>query len=391
MATTMTTKVTSRKLPRLVLHFDVNETILLGDVAGGDSFEDGINKCIAKNAIVNAKDVNHITWYDGTPLESTASMKSPPPLLSDWERPEHCTSYYEYYRKLLGDKRKQFTTLQHGKGYRKIYEQVEKTLRWPTEEPKPDPSDSILHEDGIHQFLLPSFFKTLSTLKQRGRSFSVVIRTYGDDMDELVACINAFSQGKHLSKYYYHDDDGTNDNNNKKKLNEFFITKDDVWKGRYDEKDGNFKLQNKFDEKKIISDENEALKMLQGNNKDNSISIVACQDDYHYWANNGYRPSFGKPLWITESDQNYHHIFFDDNIKNNPDDSIVAVRSRENENEPFKALDGTATLKLHGINLVKVPTYEAVLDEDWFLKQIEACEKQLLNTASRKQQAPGKF
>ena len=47
MATTMTTKVTSRKLPRLVLHFDVNETILLGDVAGGDSFEDGINKCIA--------------------------------------------------------------------------------------------------------------------------------------------------------------------------------------------------------------------------------------------------------------------------------------------------------------------------------------------------------
>ena len=111
MATTMTTKVTSRKLPRLVLHFDVNETILLGDVAGGDSFEDGINKCIAKNAIVNAKDVNHITWYDGTPLESTASMKSPPPLLSDWERPEHCTSYYEYYRKLLGDKRKQFTTI----------------------------------------------------------------------------------------------------------------------------------------------------------------------------------------------------------------------------------------------------------------------------------------
>ena len=69
------------------------------------------------------------------------------------------------------------------------------------------------------------------------------------------------------------------------------------------------------------------------NNKDNSISIVACQDDYHYWANNGYRPSFGKPLWITESDQNYHHIFFDDNIKNNPDDSIIAVRSRENENE----------------------------------------------------------
>eukprot|EP00943_MAST-04B_sp_MAST-4B-sp1_P000122 g122.t1 len=296
----------------------------------------------------------------------------PPPLLPDWERPKNCTSYYEHYRSLLGDERKKFTTLNHGRGYRYIYEKVEKKLRWPDDVGKPDASHCILHKDGVHQFLLPSFFKTLVELKKQNRQFSVVIRTYGDDMDELVACINAFSQGKHLPKYYL-------DNNNRIDLSDFYIAKENVWKGRYDENDGMFKLQNKYNGKQIISDENEALKVLQGDSKNENISIVACQDDYQYWAKHNYHPSYGKPLWITTNDNTYHHIFFDDNIKNNPNDSIVAVRTRKQKDGPFEPLDGTATLELHGINLVKVPTYAAVLDEDWFLKQIELCENNLLS------------
>ena len=38
-----------------------------------------------------------------------------------------------------------------------------------------------------------------------------------------------------------------------------------------------------------------------------------------------------KPIWLTEDDPYNHHIFFDDNIKNNPEDSIVAVRSRKSK------------------------------------------------------------
>lgn len=233
-----------QNLPRLVLHFDVNETILLGDVAGGDTFEESINKSLAKNAIVNISDENNVTWYDGTPLEVSNGVH-PPPLLPDWERPKNCTSYYEHYRSLLGDERKKFTTLKHGRGYRDIYEKVEKKLRWPDAVEKPDASHCILHKDGTHQFLLPSFFKTLVELKKQNRHFSVVIRTYGDDMDELVACINAFSQGKHLPKYYPN-------HSNDSDLSEFYIAKENVWRGRYDENDGMFKLQNKYNRKQIL-------------------------------------------------------------------------------------------------------------------------------------------
>jgi len=44
-------------MPHLFLHFDVNETILVGDVAGGDTPEDCLNKIIAKSAFVSTKDV----------------------------------------------------------------------------------------------------------------------------------------------------------------------------------------------------------------------------------------------------------------------------------------------------------------------------------------------
>ena len=38
----------------LVLHFDLNETILVTDPAGGDTFNNVLNKCIAKNVFIKA-------------------------------------------------------------------------------------------------------------------------------------------------------------------------------------------------------------------------------------------------------------------------------------------------------------------------------------------------
>ena len=35
-----------------MLHFDINETILIGDEAGGDTVDDCLNKIIAKSAFV---------------------------------------------------------------------------------------------------------------------------------------------------------------------------------------------------------------------------------------------------------------------------------------------------------------------------------------------------
>ena len=42
-------------MTHLLLHFDLNETILLGDDAGGDTYEQCIHKIIAKSAFVQAE------------------------------------------------------------------------------------------------------------------------------------------------------------------------------------------------------------------------------------------------------------------------------------------------------------------------------------------------
>ena len=42
--------------PHLFLHFDINETILIGDPAGGDTVTECLNKIIAKSAFVRTDD-----------------------------------------------------------------------------------------------------------------------------------------------------------------------------------------------------------------------------------------------------------------------------------------------------------------------------------------------
>jgi hypothetical protein len=48
----------------LILHFDVNETLICEDATGGDTFEDSLNKIISKNILVK-NDVNDkVVWFD---------------------------------------------------------------------------------------------------------------------------------------------------------------------------------------------------------------------------------------------------------------------------------------------------------------------------------------
>merc|ERR1712070_151891 len=94
-----------------------------------------------------------------------------------------------------------------------------------------------------------------------------------------------------------------------------------------------------------VTDENLALGMIQGHRDRNGV--FACMDHYEWWRDHGYIPSSGKPVWIVEDEaEEFHHIFFDDNIHNDPSDSIVAVRVRKQGSEAFVPLTGEQTLDL---------------------------------------------
>lgn len=71
-----------------------------------------------------------------------------------------------------------------------------------------------------------------------------------------------------------------------------------------------------------------------------------------------------------------HHIFFDDNIHNLPEVSIAAVRVQESQGDQYQTLDGTETLGMQGLHLVRVPTPEPILNKNWFLEQISLAQDQ---------------
>jgi hypothetical protein len=81
-----------------------------------------------------------------------------------------------------------------------------------------------------------------------------------------------------------------------------------------------------------------------------------CQD-------NNYSPGAGKPLWLTADDASIHPIFFDDNIHNSAEDSIVAVRARQSAGGGYQPLSGRETIALQGLVLKRTPTFAAILDE----------------------------
>ena len=153
----------------LVLHFDLNETILVTDPAGGDTFNNVLNKCIAKNVFIKAgvvPDLAQKPEFEGGVAK----------LDTSWRKNGEFTRFYQSpYRK----QGKLFTEAgQHGESMRPFYAQLQQQLVWPGEACPP------LSLDGNH-FILPAFFKTVEQLHAQGRKFRVVIRTFGSDLDDV--------------------------------------------------------------------------------------------------------------------------------------------------------------------------------------------------------------
>jgi hypothetical protein len=213
------------------------------------------------------------------------------------------------------------------------------------------------YHDGVYHYIIPAFFNTLHQLAAQGRDFSVVIRTFGTDGPMVADAINAWAEG-------HHPIPGVPE-----------LRVSSAWTARFDPA-GRFSATRSdaaaAAAAPAVLDEEAFLELIESGRE----RCVLVQDDYAWWAGHGYDPSAGKPLWLTLADgAPCHHVFFDDNIHNKPDDSIVAVRARPAPAAPFAPLDGAAALRLQGAALVRVPAMEPIRDPAWFLARAAECER----------------
>lgn len=97
------------------------------------------------------------------------------------------------------------------------------------------------------------------------------------------------------------------------------------------------------------------------------FSTMAINDDYLNWKENDFHREVGKVVWIDQADYGTQHIFFDDNADEG-EDCIVDVRDViTKEILPYK--------KMLNRYVVKCEPHRAILESDYFIKQIEECEK----------------
>ncbi|CAK8986383.1 unnamed protein product [Durusdinium trenchii] len=355
---------------KLVLHFDVNETIMVGDPASGVDFESSLNHILAKVAFLD-KD-NKDFWHDGTPLDLAKRKDGEiPPLLTNFDAETGpVLKCYEANRKNALWPPSKFTDPGlPGEIYRPLFEELKQQLQWKASK------NEVFAPDG-HHFLLPAFFHTLAELEKQGRDFTLVIRTFGTDLPEVARCLQAFARGEHPDF--------------PQKFERFGLALEDalwvlrredrsdvqspIYLRRYEEHLGKEGLGQDMSAPDRVSYTDELGPDEKVVDFIAPKPVLAIRDDYHHWRKMRYVPESGKPLWIS-LDDDVQHIFFDDNIHNKAHDSIVAVRARKSSSEPFRAVSGEVTRLLEGVLLVKAHPVEAIRDKDYFLREIQRCEE----------------
>ncbi len=188
--------------PSLVLMFDVNETILLADPAGGDTFEQCLNKVIAKCAFVSEASLGSqsLRWWNGTNADGTTP---PPPVVENaYAWPDGAIPFYEAFK----DQAKHFTEKGPGVAYRphfdELYEAMTETFSEAELESGAVSADLLKvlrrlrgpDDEGnvtFYYFLVPSFWQALVGLAKAGHDLTLVVRTFGTDSREVKEALDA--------------------------------------------------------------------------------------------------------------------------------------------------------------------------------------------------------
>ena len=249
-------------LPSLVLHFDVNETIIVEDIAGGDTRDMSLNKALTKSLLVSTAEGTvdgegvPAEYFDGSKIEGATEPavedSTTPPFFNQFNRPNQTESYYRTppFRQNVWE----FDGHSHCRRFLEVRRQMVEALACPNDWPQPLQSPSTPGS----LFIVPSFFEALHQLTHvQSRSATVVIRTFGSDLAAVREALAAFGRGEHPEYPDYRCAAMEN-------LVEH--------RGRYDE-DGVFFLYD-GEGRKVAETEGELLEFIEGG------ECLVVQDDY---------------------------------------------------------------------------------------------------------------
>lgn len=334
---------------KLILHIDVNNTILVGDSKTKLTVLEGVlNEYMTEIVWGNVDECG--SW---TPTDDPISTK--PPNLG-------AQSYYKYAEnrfKKAGKERwqfkehvRRFTFHDVGKRFRPHVEKVKESLKF-----KGNLSENeyqvveplfMKEEDGLYYRIIPSYFKLLNHLLENNRDFAVILRTFGGDGEVALKATKLYTQNLHPDMKFPSSMNLSVDLNPGKIL---------PFEGGMLIRTSNGREYGTFD------------KIYEEFSQSNGVQLY--QDNYDWWKKNRFASSAGKPLLVDPKDSSAHHILFDDNIRTwDPWDNIVNLIVKEGQH--FKPKNSQEYLD--GICMLRTDLFQSILNENYFIEKVNMCE-----------------
>ncbi|XP_036593431.1 uncharacterized protein LOC118830634 isoform X2 [Trichosurus vulpecula] len=315
---------------KLVLHMDINNTILVADSATGQGLMAALNSYLSTVCWGQFNQEGEWQWLSEFP-----SLLPPSPDASSFS-----TNFGRHT---------EFTSSALGHPFQTLFSHYLQLLEWPGQ---PDAVFSVLGEDGRHYHrVLPAFFKLLAGLCQQGRRFAVIFRTFGKDLTSLLQTTHKALQGQHP---------------------QFSALKEVVLP--VDLRPGKIRCSPKkvmvsrgkesvssWPDARVVYDYFSAMEGLGG-----------FQDHFDWWAKNNFSSQGGKPLWVDPHDPDVQHICFDDNVRLQDEESIFHPQVFMGQGR--QECCTVPTSELYSICLVQNDLLQAIANPDYFLMTVSQCE-----------------
>lgn len=293
----ISTSLFSEDSPHLILYFDINKTLIASDKAGNKSVNDVVNELLGEKyaACWDESLEDPITFDVYVNKILVPGPKDDEELRS--QRKFYCQHFIEYlhaHNHLL---------------YKTILQDYEDVLA------------ALNTSNGI---VFNSFYFLLNHLDKNEISYSIILRSFGEEVFEVKEEINA------LHKML-------------------------------------FSQTGQFCEGKLILEGN---KLIEGSSTIYTylrrIEHIAIHDDWNYWYRNKMSAKEGKPFYIDYEDNETLSIFFDDNINENDSHSNIIA--------PLNAATGeliSIEELVESGQAVRVDTLKAILNDNYYINHVE--------------------
>ncbi|PVD24171.1 hypothetical protein C0Q70_14641 [Pomacea canaliculata] len=343
---------------KLVLHFDLRNTLLVADSITNVSVEQALNSFLT-GATWGQEVEGRWEWYSDQP-----SLKPPAPGL---------LTYYKYLERHLvrtpsdrtalrlatGD----FTLTPLGAPFRSHFLRHLQRLQWQhpqwgTGVDQQHPLTMSGSDGRRYHYILEAVYRLLHHLYDTNRQVALVIRTYGLDAANVLASLQHGLKGNHpgFPKPIPLPICRTPGVIQRPKSDAIILKA--------------FRQDSPTDLQVYLTHERDIYRYLS-----NSQGVVGYMDDFRYWQAHNYNHHAGKPLWIDTSDLHHHHMFFDDNFRALDEDSIVDVRVFSQEETTHAYSLGKQQLsRLEDVCVVQADLLHSIDDKDYFLRKVELCE-----------------